>query len=789
MERHVLIVNERGDILWSDAGSKNLLSELGTDGSNLFDMVPPEKRSSLERTVVAVIDGQRDERIKIEMPVPMGNRAETIFWIVPMKGEEEGEDICSVIISMPMSSSTPAFQDLHNLVSSVDRAMDRVRSPVISADRFGRVLMLNQWAEELTGLSTNEALGMNITSLFKVEGRSLEELEKVLAAVLKGEARSFSVPLRTKDGGEVQETWRFSFAEIGGEGDGILMAFSYDPSQVVSRGGLQGDADENLLLLVSGSSHLLGAQDPFSTVDEEIKRLIQSQSLKFGILRIEGLERGTMTFSAGVRRDTVDGMVSSESIDLDRLSETDSPFIKELDTWARRGKMPQEVNSILHIPLGIKSGIRGFALFGTEGSVRRWSSRIPILQIFSNQIVASLRNWEMISMLTMRTMQIQSMYEISNMLSSTLDLKTLLDDVVEKGCNLAAAERCEIYGMEDSSGRMSRLVSNTGEESHFTQEELEEMISSVMDSGMGTVFGLSYPGSDGDSMSCMVLPLTIAGDTLGMMILEREPAFDDEDLRIMDPFATTTALALRNANLYEKVNNIAEELQAYNDLLAHDIANYNVPIHGYLEMLFSEPHLNEKQREYVSKALKQSENITSLVSNVRRLAEVRLNEDRTDLSPLEIVGLMEKSIESTSSYPVCQGVPIAFEDHPGEAWVVGDEGMMDIFTNLLKNACHFGGGEEVTILIREHSEAGQDHWCIEFHDRGCGVEDQWKERIFTRFWENSSDRRAEAKGLGLSVVNALCIRYGGRVWVSDRVEGDPSQGSIFSVIVPRANGP
>ena len=39
-------------------------------------------------------------------------------------------------------------------------------------------------------------------------------------------------------------------------------------------------------------------------------------------------------------------------------------------------------------------------------------------------------------------------------------------------------------------------------------------------------------------------------------------------------------------------------------------------------------------------------------------------------------------------------------------------------------------------------------------------------------------------GLGLSVVGALCERYGGKVWVEDRVEGDCTKGSMFNVILP-----
>jgi two-component system sensor histidine kinase KdpD len=38
--------------------------------------------------------------------------------------------------------------------------------------------------------------------------------------------------------------------------------------------------------------------------------------------------------------------------------------------------------------------------------------------------------------------------------------------------------------------------------------------------------------------------------------------------------------------------------------------------------------------------------------------------------------------------------------------------------------------------------------------------------------------------MGLHIVKTLAARYGGKVWVEDRVSGDPSQGSVFKVQLP-----
>jgi signal transduction histidine kinase len=38
--------------------------------------------------------------------------------------------------------------------------------------------------------------------------------------------------------------------------------------------------------------------------------------------------------------------------------------------------------------------------------------------------------------------------------------------------------------------------------------------------------------------------------------------------------------------------------------------------------------------------------------------------------------------------------------------------------------------------------------------------------------------------MGLSLVKALINRYGGKVWVENRVYGDYSRGSVFAFVLP-----
>jgi signal transduction histidine kinase len=85
---------------------------------------------------------------------------------------------------------------------------------------------------------------------------------------------------------------------------------------------------------------------------------------------------------------------------------------------------------------------------------------------------------------------------------------------------------------------------------------------------------------------------------------------------------------------------------------------------------------------------------------------------------------------------------------------------------------------------------GRSYAKVTVTDRGIGIPDEFKDRVFTREFKKlvRPDRlilqKSRGAGMGLSLVKSLVERYGGKIWVENRVYDDPSRGSAFSFIVP-----
>jgi signal transduction histidine kinase len=61
-----------------------------------------------------------------------------------------------------------------------------------------------------------------------------------------------------------------------------------------------------------------------------------------------------------------------------------------------------------------------------------------------------------------------------------------------------------------------------------------------------------------------------------------------------------------------------------------------------------------------------------------------------------------------------------------------------------------------------------------------------KSQIFLRYKRLTTLSQLKGQGLGLTIVKTLAEAYGGEAGLEDRVPGDHTKGSVFSVTFPKA---
>ena len=107
-----------------------------------------------------------------------------------------------------------------------------------------------------------------------------------------------------------------------------------------------------------------------------------------------------------------------------------------------------------------------------------------------------------------------------------------------------------------------------------------------------------------------------------------------------------------------------------------------------------------------------------------------------------------------------------------------------LLRNLLENARRYQPEGDEPVLVRLSSQVrGQTPGlCIEVMDRGPGVPDEARERIFEAFYRvDGYSEQSGNVGLGLSLVRQIAQRHGGEVHHEPREGG----GSVFVVWLPQ----
>ena len=109
-----------------------------------------------------------------------------------------------------------------------------------------------------------------------------------------------------------------------------------------------------------------------------------------------------------------------------------------------------------------------------------------------------------------------------------------------------------------------------------------------------------------------------------------------------------------------------------------------------------------------------------------------------------------------------------------------------VIANLIDNARAYGGGEpEVTITDANLADEPLSHIQIGVEDHGPGVPVEERALIFERFARGASAGRrtsSEGAGLGLALVDEHVRMHGGRVWVEDRLDGQPGARFVIELL-------
>ncbi|MEO0468170.1 MAG: ATP-binding protein [Bacteroidota bacterium] len=253
-------------------------------------------------------------------------------------------------------------------------------------------------------------------------------------------------------------------------------------------------------------------------------------------------------------------------------------------------------------------------------------------------------------------------------------------------------------------------------------------------------------------------------------------------LRILS-LQVANLLKLRKANLQLRQANLSlearsKEIEQFNYITSHDLQEPLRTISNYSSYLTrSYTHKLDdrglKSLEFISGAAKR---MSVLIRGILDYSRIGQQKEWTQVDCQDVltnvVADLALRIEETQARVDIGDMP-RIKAHEPE--------IRALFQNLISNAIKFVPTER-SPRIHVSAQQKEQNWIFAIADNGIGIEEAYRERIFTIFQRLHTQREYEGTGIGLSHCRKIVKAHQGDIWF----ESEPNEGTTFYFSIPTA---
>lgn len=240
-------------------------------------------------------------------------------------------------------------------------------------------------------------------------------------------------------------------------------------------------------------------------------------------------------------------------------------------------------------------------------------------------------------------------------------------------------------------------------------------------------------------------------------------------------------LVSRDVTDERKASRLKDELVS---TVSHELRTPLTAIAGALGMVGvgAAGELPERADRLVGIAHRNTERLIALVNDLLDLDKLQSGKVEYQWETIDLAELIRSAVEQNQTLGAAAGIELG-ETVPASAVLVsGDRNrLMQVMANLLSNAIKFSPPNgRVTVRLTCKADTAR----ISVVDRGIGIAEEFRGRLFERFSQHdaSSTRSQRGTGLGLAITRAIVEQLGGSI----AYESTTPKGATFHVDLPVA---
>ena len=562
--------------------------------------------------------------------------------------------------------------------------------------------------------------------------------------------------------------------------------------------------DPNLLLALYRISQIgssaFNIRDAFKRIIEEIQILFQPTSASIslispnsGLLEIEyalGYPTDTKDLSLHIGKGITGRVAFNGVATISDDVEQDSRYVKLIDG----------IRSKMAVPLFSEGQIAGVIDVDSDKVANFTARDLKRLEAVADESITSLQSvWKQRRLIT-QSDQLKALISVGQKVISNLELQSLWESITEAALDLTKSRMVTLQLYDETKEQVTMQAIKPPYQEFLSKVETLRLEESMNAAAIRTKRQVEFPNittpdyldlkdapQRDDVVSCLSTPMIYEDRVIGIINIftRTRHRFPNDEKRLLQAFASLSAAAAQNANLYARVFNSEDLLRKSERLttlgllsaeIAHEIRNPLTVIKllfGSLGLQYDEADPRNKDTQIITEKINQLEEIVSKVLSFGKAPE--------DLHTVwSIDELIQDTLLLVRLKMQQHRIVLIHKKTNAPIMVNASKGQLQqVFLNLIINAAEaMPDGGTLTIHSVVEGSPDEERLAVYFTDTGSGIPENIQEKIFESFLTD----KPEGTGLGLSIVKRIMRTHHGDISVANST----SLGTTLRIELPLA---
>lgn len=477
--------------------------------------------------------------------------------------------------------------------------------------------------------------------------------------------------------------------------------------------------------------------------------------------------------------------------------------------------LDEAVRAYINVPLISQGELIGSLNLGKDSPGAFAPKLINVAQEVANLLAIAIQQERLFSQVEQQATRERSLNQISRTLNSSLDPEQILQEIVQLTGQYFSVDRVILFAIPNQQIQVLNEWRISGEVVSVLDLEIPlPEFSTTNDFQYRQVFhapdvtqmqltsGTQSRVQQTQLLSVLSVPILVRDQLFGRLSLQTTTTrrtFTDDEIYLLERIADQAAIALYNAQSYERLEELVKERtqeleqekflseaanRAKSDFLSNMSHELRTPLTSVLgcssillEHIFGP--LNAKQKQYIELISTSGKHLLELITDLLDLSKIEVGREELVLETVVVEEIVDMSMSMIQERAKNNNLQLSLMVAADVTTCVADKRRLkQILVNLLSNAVKFTESGSVTLRVNQTA----DKINFSVIDTGIGIAQADQATLFQAFHQvdNSLNRKYEGTGLGLALSRKLAQLHGGDITVHSELE----QGSCFTLQLP-----